>query len=95
MKAAGFEATPAEEMDFATVQEVKVKVQSEPQNHSNKEVIAEVLDDMPFIKEDIMMDVAKCTKVKELTDVYFTHKHWFDSDETLMKVLKMKKENLK
>ena len=95
MKAAGFEATPAEEMDFATVQEVKVKVQSEPQNHSNKEIIAEVLDDMPFIKEDIMMDVAKCTKVKELTDVYFTHKHWFDSDETLMKVLKMKKENLK
>jgi hypothetical protein len=95
MKAAGFEATPAEEMDFATVQEVKVKVPSEPQNHSNKEVIAEVLDDMPFIKEDIMMDVAKCTKVKELTDVYFTHKHWFDSDETLMKVLKMKKENLK
>ena len=95
MKAAGFEATPAEEMDFATVQEVKVKVPSEQQNHSNKEVIAEVLDDMPFIKEDIMMDVAKCTKVKELTDVYFTHKHWFDSDETLMKVLKMKKENLK
>jgi hypothetical protein len=95
MKAAGFEATPAEEMDFATVQEVKVKVPSEPQNHSNKEIIAEVLDDMPFIKEDIMMDVAKCTKVKELTDVYFTHKHWFDSDETLMKVLKMKKENLK
>jgi hypothetical protein len=95
MKAAGFEATPAEEMDFATVQEVKVKVPSEPQNHSNKEVIAEVLDDMPFIKEDIMMDVAKCTKVKQLTDVYFTHKHWFDSDETLMKVLKMKKENLK
>jgi hypothetical protein len=95
MKAAGFEATPAEEMDFATVQEVKVKVPSEPQNHSNKEVIAEVLDDMPYIKEDIMMDIAKCTKVKELTDVYFTHKHWFDSDETLMKVLKMKKENLK
>jgi hypothetical protein len=95
MKAAGFEATPAEEMDFATVQEFKVKVPSEPQNHSNKEIIAEVLDDMPFIKEDIMMDVAKCTKVKELTDVYFTHKHWFDSDETLMKVLKMKKENLK
>jgi hypothetical protein len=95
MKAAGFEATPAEEMDFTTVQEVKVKVPSEPQNHSNKEVIAEVLDDMPYIKEDIMMDIAKCTKVKELTDVYFTHKHWFDSDETLMKVLKMKKENLK
>jgi hypothetical protein len=93
MKAAGFEATPAEEMDFA-VQEVKVKVQSEPQNHSNKEVIAEVLEEMPFIKEDIMMDIANCTKIKQLTDIYFTHKHWFDSDKDLMKILSMKKENL-
>ena len=93
MKAAGFEATPAEEMDFA-VQEVKVKVQSEPENHSAKEVIAEVLEEMPFIKEDIMMDIANCTKIKQLTDIYFTHKHWFDSDKDLMKILSMKKENL-
>jgi hypothetical protein len=93
MKAAGFEATPAEEMDFV-VQEVKVKAQSEPQNHSAKEVIAEVLEEMPFIKEDIMMDIANCTKIKQLTDIYFTHKHWFDSDKDLMKILSMKKENL-
>jgi len=93
MKAAGFEATPAEEMDFA-VQEVKIKVQSEPENHSAKEVIAEVLEEMPFIKEDIMMDIANCTKIKQLTDIYFTHKHWFDSDKDLMKILSMKKENL-
>ena len=42
-----------------------------------------------------MMEVAKCTKVKQLTDIYFTYKQSFDADETLMKVLKMKKENLK
>ena len=93
MKAAGFEATPAEEMDFA-VQDVKIKVPSEPENHSAKEVIAEVLEEMPFIKEDIMMDIANCTKIKQLTDIYFTHKHWFDSDKDLMKILSMKKENL-
>jgi len=93
MKAAGFEATPAEEMDFAA-QEVKIKVPSEPENHSAKEVIAEVLEEMPFIKEDIMMDIANCTKIKQLTDIYFTHKHWFDSDKDLMKILSMKKENL-
>ena len=93
MKAAGFEATPAEEMDFV-VQPIKMNVPSEPENHSAKEVIAEVLEEMPD-RESIMMEVAKCTKVKQLTDIYFTYKQSFDSDETLMKVLKMKKENLK
>ena len=93
MKAAGFEATPAEEMDFV-VQPIKMNVPSEPENHSAKEVIAEVLEEMPFIKEDIMMDIANCTKVKQLTDIYFTHRHWFDTDKDLMKILSMKKENL-
>jgi hypothetical protein len=93
MKAAGFEATPAEEMDFV-VQPIKMNVPSEPENHSAKEVIAEVLEEMPD-RESIMMEVAKCTKVKQLTDIYFTYKQSFDSDETLMKVLKMKKENIK
>ena len=86
MKAAGFEATPAEEMDF--VEEPKKP------SKSNKEIIVEIIDDTPD-RETIMMEVAKCTKVKELTDIYFTYKQSFDADETLMKVLKMKKENLK
>ena len=87
MKAAGFEATPAEEMDF---------VHEEPKKTSKTvtEVVAEIIEDTPD-RETIMMEVAKCTKVKQLTDVYFTYRHTFDSDETLMKVLKMKKENLK
>jgi len=87
MKAAGFEATPAEEMDF---------VHEEPKKTSKpvQEVVAEIIEDTPD-RETIMMEVAKCTKVKQLTDIYFTYKQSFDSDESLMKVLKMKKENLK
>jgi hypothetical protein len=86
MKAAGFEATPAEEMDF--VHEEKKPLRP------IQEVVAEILEDVPS-REEIMMEVAKCTKVKQLTDIYFTYKQSFDSDETLMKALKMKKENLK
>jgi hypothetical protein len=87
MKAAGFEATPAEEMDF---------VHEEPKKTSKpvQEVVAEILQEEPT-REEIMMEIAQCTKVKQLTDVYYTYKQTFDSDETLMKVLKMKKENLK
>jgi hypothetical protein len=95
MKAAGFEATPAEEMDFATVQ-TGASVHEEPKKPSKpvQTVVAEIIEDEPN-REEIMMEVAKCTKVKQLTDIYFTYKQSFDSDETLMKVLKMKKENLK
>jgi hypothetical protein len=92
MKAAGFEATPAEEMDFA-VQEVKIKVPSEPENHSIKEVFAEIVEEGPS-KEEIMFEIAKCTKLKQLTDLYYGYKQAFDSDENLMSVLKAKKDNL-
>ncbi len=86
MKAAGFEATPAEEMDFAV---------EEPKKPSRpvQEVVAEIIDDEPN-KEALMMEVAKCTKVKQLTDIYFQYKQAFDADETLMSVLKAKKENI-
>jgi hypothetical protein len=86
MKAAGFEATPAEEMDFAI---------EEPKKPSRpvQEVVAEIIDDEPN-KEALMMEVAKCTKVKQLTDIYFQYKQAFDADETLMSVLKAKKDNL-
>jgi hypothetical protein len=86
MKAAGFEATPAEEMDFAV---------EEPKKPSKPvvEVVAEIVEDAPS-KEEIMMEVAKCTKLKQLTDLYYGYKQAFDSDETLMSVLKAKKDNL-
>lgn len=85
MKAAGFEATPAEEMDF---------VHEEPKKSKPvQEVVAEIIDEEPN-REELMMQIAKCTKVKQLTDIYFSHKQAFDADETLMAVLKAKKLNL-
>jgi hypothetical protein len=89
MKAAGFEATPAEEMDFA------VETPKKP-SQTVQEVVAEIVEEEqdPIFKEELMLEIANCTKVKQLTDIYFTHKHWFDSDETLKKLLSMKKENL-
>lgn len=85
MKAAGFEATPAEEMDF---------VHEEPKKSKPvQEVVAEIIEEEPN-REALMMDIAKCTKVKQLTDIYFSHKQIFDADETLMAVLKAKKLNL-
>jgi hypothetical protein len=93
MKAAGFEATPAEEMDFATT-EVKLKVPSEPENHSIKEVVAEIVEEEEIDIDAIKMEIAKCTKVKQLTDLYFGYKQLFDSNEMLKRLLSMKKENL-
>lgn len=87
MKAAGFEATPAEEMDFAN---------EEPKKPSKpvQEVVAEIIEEEPN-REALMMDIARCTKVKQLTDIYYGYKQIFDGDEGLMSVLKAKKDNLK
>jgi hypothetical protein len=93
MKAAGFEATPAEEMDFV-VQPVKMTVPSEPENHSVKEVLAEIVEEEEIDIDAIKADIANCTKVKQLTDLYFGYKQVFDSNEQLKKLLSMKKENL-
>jgi hypothetical protein len=86
MKAAGFEATPAEEMDFAN---------EEPKKPSKpvQEVVAEIIEEEPN-REALMMDIARCTKVKQLTDIYYGYKQIFDGDEGLMSVLKAKKDNL-
>ena len=87
MKAAGFEATPAEEMDFA---------HDEPKKPSKpvQEVVAEIIEEEEIDRNSLMMKVASCTKVKQLTEVYFTYKQTFDSDPDLMALLKVKKENL-
>ena len=89
MKAAGFEATPAEEMDFA--------VPEAPKKPSKPvvEVMAEMVEDDEEVDVDaIKMDIAQCSRVKDLTDLYFTHKQLFDKDEFLKKLLTMKKESL-
>ena len=93
MKAAGFEATPAEEMDFV-VQPVKMNVPREPENHSIKEVFAEIVEEEEVDIDAIKMEIANSTKVKQLTDLYFGYKQLFDSNEMLKRLLSMKKENL-
>jgi hypothetical protein len=94
MKAAGFEATPAEEMDFATVQTV-ASVHEAPKKPAQtvQEVVAEIVEEEIDI-DAIKADIANCTKVKQLTDLYFGYKQVFDSNEQLKKLLSMKKENL-
>ena len=87
MKAAGFEATPAEEMDFA------VDTPKKP-FQTVQEVVAEIVEEEEVDIDAIKMEIAKCTKVKQLTDLYFGYKQLFDSNETLKKLLSMKKENL-
>jgi hypothetical protein len=88
MKAAGFEATPAEEMDFA------VDTPKKP-SQTVQEVVAEIVEEEEVDIDAIKMEIANCTKVKQLTDLYFGYKQLFDSNETLKKLLSMKKENLK
>jgi hypothetical protein len=87
MKAAGFEATPAEEMDFA------VETPKKP-TQTVQEVVAEIVEEEEIDIDAIKMEIAKCTKVKQLTDLYFGYKQLFDSNEMLKKLLSMKKENL-
>ena len=104
MKAAGFEATPAEEMDFITPEaskkpsqqykEVSIKVPSEPENLNVKEVFAEIIEEQEVDLDALKMEIAGCKKVKDLTDIYFTHRQLFDSDPLLLKLMSMKKESL-
>jgi hypothetical protein len=84
MKAAGFEATPAEEMDFVTVQTgTNAKVEE-----------VEVISEPEYDRTAVVKAIAGCKRVKDLTDVYYTYKQYIDADESLMILLKSKKENL-
>ena len=88
MKAAGFEATPAEEMDFAT---------EEPKKPTKKPVV-EVEAEEYEVDVDralIMGEIGKATKVKQLTDIYYGYKQFIDSDPALIELLKLKKESIK
>ena len=88
MKAAGFEATPAEEMDFAPAEAPKKPSQTV------QEVVAEIVEEEVIDFEIIKGEIAAATKVKQLTDLYFGYKQLFDSNEMLRRLLSMKKENL-
>ena len=86
MKAAGFEATPAEEMDFAK-EEVPTK---------KSKVVEVVAEEIPIEidRERIIKDIQACNRMKDLTDVFFAHKDYIESDEHLMVLIKAKKESL-
>ena len=86
MKAAGFEATPAEEMDFAR-DEVPAK---------KPKVVEVVAEEVPveINREGIIYDIQDAKRMKDLTDVFFANKEYIEKDEQLMKLMKAKKESL-
>jgi len=84
MKAAGFEATPAEEMDFAKEDNKKPAVQ---------EVEVEELVEVQVDRVDLIKQITDCTKNKELVDIYYGYKQYIDGDKALLMLLKSKKES--
>ena len=87
MKAAGFEATPAEEMDFAAKEETPTK---------KPKVVDVVAEEIPVEvnRESIIKDIQAVARMKDLTDVFFANKEYIEKDEHLMKLMKAKKESL-
>jgi hypothetical protein len=82
MKAAGFEATPAEEMDFA---------KEEPKKPIVQEV--EVEEIIEIDRVELIKQITDCTKNKELVDLYYGYKQYIDGDQALLMLLKSKKES--
>ena len=82
MKAAGFEATPAEEMDFA-------------KEENKKSVVQEVeVEEVPEVdRVELIKAITECTKNKELVDLYYGYKQYIDGDQALLLLLKSKKES--
>ena len=86
MKAAGFEATPAEEMDFAR-DEVPAK---------KPKVVEVVAEEMPVEvdRDAIIKDIQAVARMKDLTDIFFSNKEYIEKDQQLMKLMTAKKESL-
>jgi len=88
MKAAGFEATPAEEMDFAR-DEVPAK--------KPKVVEFEIVPEEVTVEVDrdaIIKDIQAAARMKDLTDIFFSNKNYIEKDQQLMKLMTAKKESL-
>ena len=86
MKAAGFEATPAEEMDFA-------KEEAPTKKPKVVEVVAEEIP-VEVDRDAIIKDIQAAARMKDLTDIFFSNKEYIEKDEQLMKLMKSKKESL-
>jgi hypothetical protein len=86
MKAAGFEATPAEEMDFA-------KEETPTKKPKVVEVVAEEVY-VEVFRDDIVKDIQAAARMKDLTDIFFSNKEYIEKDQQLMKLMTAKKESL-
>ena len=94
MKAAGFEATPAEEMDFADAKaDARAKEEAPIKKPKVVEVVAEEVP-VEINREGIIYDIQDAKRMKDLTDVFFANKEYIEKDEQLMKLMKAKKESL-
>ena len=94
MKAAGFEATPAEEMDFA---DAKADARAKDETPTKKPKVVEVVaEEIPIEvdRDGIIKDIQAAARMKDLTDVFFANKEYIEKDEQLMKLMKAKKESL-
>jgi len=86
MKAAGFEATPAEEMDFA-------KEEAPTKKTKVVEVVAEEIP-VEIDRDAIIKDIQAAARMKDLTDIFFSNKEYIEKDQQLMKLMTAKKESL-
>ena len=86
MKAAGFEATPAEEMDFA-------KEETPTKKPKVVEVVAEEIP-VEVDRDGIIKDIQAAARMKDLTDIFFSNKEYIEKDQQLMKLMTAKKESL-
>jgi len=88
MNAAGFEATPAEEMDFAK-EETPTKKPKVFEVEIVPEEIATEVD-----RDAIIKDIQAAARMKDLTDIFFSNKEYIEKDQQLMKLMTAKKESL-
>ena len=86
MKAAGFEATPAEEMDFA-------KDEPAPKKSVVVEAVAEEVP-IEIDRTQLIKDISSVTRMKDLTELFFQYKVYIEGDQALMMLMKSKKESL-
>ena len=94
MKAAGFEATPAEEMDFA---DAKADARAKDETPTKKPKVVEVVAEEIPVEVDrdaIIKDIQAVARMKDLTDIFFSNKEYIEKDQQLMKLMTAKKESL-
>lgn len=97
MKAAGFEATPAEEMDFADAKADARAVKEETPVKKPRVVQFEIVPEEVSVEVDrdgIIKDIQAASRMKDLTDIFFSNKEYIEKDQQLMKLMTAKKESL-